>query len=156
MLEYASSVWNSISVEHETKLESIQRRATKMVIDLRTMSYEDRLETLGLTKLELRRKRGDLIQIYKIVNGMEEVNIGMGTGHNLRRGGGDFPRMHGHQIEVEKPGCNPMRKNSLPNRTATTWNLLPSGVVMADTTKILKSRIDVHMKSLSWRQSIYV
>ena len=31
-LEYASSVWNSISVEHETKLESIQRRATKMVI----------------------------------------------------------------------------------------------------------------------------
>ena len=76
-LEYASSVWNSISVEHETKLESIQRRATKMVIDLRTMSYEDRLETLGLTKLELRRKRGDLIQIYKIVNGMEEVDIDM-------------------------------------------------------------------------------
>ena len=55
-----------------------------MVIDLRTMSYEDRLETLGLTKLELRRKRGDLIQIYKIVNGLEEVDIDMGTSHNLR------------------------------------------------------------------------
>ena len=74
------------------------------------MSYEDRLETLGLTKLELRRKRGDLVQIYKIINGMEEVDIDMGNGHNLRRGGGDFPRRHGHQIEVKKTGINPIRK----------------------------------------------
>ena len=87
---------------------------------------------------------------------MEEVDIDMVTGHDLRRGGEDFPRRHGHQIQVEKSGCKPMRKNSLPNRTTTTWNLLSSGEVMVDTTKVFKSRIDVHMKSLSWRRSIYV
>ena len=86
-LEYASSVWNSISMQHETKLEGIQRRATKMVVETRTMEYEDRLKALGLTTLELRRKRGDLIQTYKIINGFEEVGIDMGIGNNFRRGG---------------------------------------------------------------------
>ena len=154
-LEYASSVWNSISMQHEAKLESIQRRATKMVIELRTMGYEERLRTLGLTTLEARRKRADLIQTYKIINRVEEVDINMGTGNNLRRGGVNPGRRHGHQIEVEKWGYNPMRNNSLPNRTATTWNILPSEVVMADTTKVFKSRVDEHMRSQSWRRSIY-
>ena len=31
--------WNSISMQHETKLEDIQRRATKMVVKTRTMEW---------------------------------------------------------------------------------------------------------------------
>ena len=42
-----------------------------------------------------------------------------------------------------------MRNNSLPIRTATTWNMQPSEVAMADTTKVFKSKIDEHMISLS-------
>ena len=51
------------------KLEGIQKRATKMVIELRGLEYEDRLRELGITDLETRRKRGDLLQIYKIKKG---------------------------------------------------------------------------------------
>jgi len=36
---------------------------------------------LGLTTLEVRRKRGDLIQLYKIKNGVEEVDIDIGGGN---------------------------------------------------------------------------
>ncbi len=74
-LEFAASVWNNFSKENIKKIEGIQKRATKMVIELRTMGYEDRLKELGLTTLEVRRKRGDLIQINKIKNGVEGVDI---------------------------------------------------------------------------------
>lgn len=39
-------------------LEGIQKRAYWIVIELRSMKYEERLEVLGLTTLELRRKKG--------------------------------------------------------------------------------------------------
>ena len=51
------------------------------------MDYENRLKALCLTTLELRRKRSDLIQTYKIINRVEEVDIDMGKGNNFRRGG---------------------------------------------------------------------
>ena len=60
-------------------MECIQRKATKMVIEIRSLEYEERLRVLGLTTLEERRKRGDLIQIYKIINGIDEVAWGYGT-----------------------------------------------------------------------------
>lgn len=45
----------------------VQRRATKMVQSLKNKSYEQRLQELKLTTLEQLRKRGDLIEIYKIL-----------------------------------------------------------------------------------------
>ena len=154
-LEFATPVWNVLSKESIRKLEGVQRRATKMVIELRSMEYEERLEALGLTTLEERRKRGDLIQIYKIINKIEVVDIEMGIGNNHRTAGGGQTRRHGYQIEKELPGSYPMRNYSLPNRNSTTWNILPSEVVAADSANIFKSSIDKHMRSIAWRQSIY-
>ena len=40
-LEYASSVWNSISMQHDTKLEGIYKpTVTKMVVEIRTMKKD--------------------------------------------------------------------------------------------------------------------
>ena len=36
--------------------------------------YNDRLKELGLTTLETRHKRGDLIEAFKIINGFEDVD----------------------------------------------------------------------------------
>eukprot|EP00061_Rhincodon_typus_P016413 g44615.t1 len=38
------------------------------------LSYTDRVDRLGLFSLECRRLRGDLIEVYKIMRGMDEVN----------------------------------------------------------------------------------
>ncbi len=49
-LEFASAVWNSMSRKEINRLEGIQKRATKMVIELRGIVYEDRLKELGITR----------------------------------------------------------------------------------------------------------
>ncbi len=41
---------------------------------LRSFNYSDRLSILGLTTLEERRSRGDLISLYKVHHGLLEVN----------------------------------------------------------------------------------
>jgi ribonuclease P/MRP protein subunit RPP40 len=151
-LEFASSAWNVLSKESVNKMESIQGRATKMVFELRTLSEQDRLTALGLTTLEVRRKRGDLIQLFKIMNKMEEVDIDMGMGNNISGGVG---RRHGHQIQRERTGSYPMRNFSLPNRNATTWNILPQRVVNVESVNDFKTELDEHIKSIAWRRSIY-
>jgi len=61
-----------------------------MVIELRALSYEDKLKKLGLTTLEVRWKRCDLNQIYKIKNGIEEVDIDIEGGNQGVTKGGDM------------------------------------------------------------------
>lgn len=39
-----------------------------------TLSYRERLDRLGLFSLERRGLGADLIAVYKIINGMDEVN----------------------------------------------------------------------------------
>ena len=55
-------------------LEKIQRRATKLIPGLRDLTYEVRLKECGLTTLEMRRLRGDQIEVFKILNGYEHID----------------------------------------------------------------------------------
>ena len=56
-------------------LERVQRRAMKMIQNLRDISYEMSLRECGLTTLETRRLRGDRIEVSKILNGYKNINI---------------------------------------------------------------------------------
>ena len=71
------------------RVKSVQRRATKLVITLKNKSYEDRLIGLNLPSLAYRRKRGEMIMMYKIVNELVRVDFNdlftpILTSHNLR------------------------------------------------------------------------
>ena len=45
-----------------------------VVLELRGMTYEERLRALDPPTLEQRRERGELIQVYKLMNGMNVVD----------------------------------------------------------------------------------
>ena len=59
------------------KLERIQRRATKIIPELRDLSYESCLLECGLTTLGTRKLRGDPIEVLRIVNGFEYIDRNM-------------------------------------------------------------------------------
>ena len=72
-LEYAVQAWRPYLEGNIQILERVQRRATRIPISHKGLDYESRLRLWGLTTLEKRRERGDLIQMYKIVHGVEEI-----------------------------------------------------------------------------------
>ena len=73
-LEYAVQAWRPHLRKDIELLEGVQRRATRMVVDIKGMGYEERLKLLGLTTLETRRIRGDLIEVYRIMKGFDDID----------------------------------------------------------------------------------
>ena len=59
------------------KLERIQRRATKIIPELRNLIYESSLLQCGSKILETRRLIGNQIEVFKIVNCYEDVDRNM-------------------------------------------------------------------------------
>jgi hypothetical protein len=69
-IEYAEAVWSPFKVGDIVKIENVQRRATKQVPTLKNMEYNERLKTLKMPTLKYRRMRGDMIEVFKIINGI--------------------------------------------------------------------------------------
>ena len=88
------------------------------------LNYEERLGKLGLFSLERRRMRGVLIEVYKIMKGIDRVN-----------GGKLFPRSEvtitrGHGLKVRGAKYNSdIRGMFFTQRVVGAWNALPGRVV---------------------------
>jgi len=92
-LEFCIQAWSPFLARDKLVLENVHRRATKLVCGLKNKSYEERLIDLGLTTLETRRLRGDLIETYKILHWKSHIDHcqlfePVTNGHELR--GHDF------------------------------------------------------------------
>ena len=107
-LEYAAVVWSSHAKRDIRKLERIQRVATKMVPELRELTYENRLKEMGLPTLQNRRERGDLITLYRIVNGIEKLDK-----HNQVMMEEETRQMRGHSRKIKKSRCQKNIRNTV-------------------------------------------
>ena len=76
-LEYCIQAWIPYRKKDIDTLERIQRRATKMIPELKDLSYEERLKECGLTTLETRRLREDKTEVFKILKGYETIHKNM-------------------------------------------------------------------------------
>ena len=137
VLEYASPVWAPSNKKDAKKIETVQARATKLLPALRNLTYPDRLRRLGLPSLEYRRMRADMIQIWKIVHGIDQLSpnrvlppflSSASRGHNLR-------------LEKQRP-LTAKYSNVLRFRAINAWNSLPQEVVSAPTLNCFKSLLN--------------
>src|SRR5688572_1918721 len=72
-MNYCIQIWRPHLQKYTSLLEKVQRRATRMVDAVRSYSYENRLQYLRLTMLETRRLGEDLIEVFTVFKGFDDV-----------------------------------------------------------------------------------
>lgn len=137
-LEYAAPVWYPRLKKHTTKLEAVQRRATKQVPSIRDLPYEERLRKLKLPSIAFRHFRGDLIETYKIIT--KKYDLKSETFFETRN---NDNRTRGHHLKIIKPHArSSQRKNFFSIRVINCWNSLPEQVINAPSLNSFKNRLD--------------
>ena len=148
-LETAVQAWSPWLVQDIEKIEAVQRRAINKCYGLYG-TYTEKLKAVGLTTLSDRRSRGDMLQTFKIMQGIDDVDY-----HSW------FTKVsHRHQktrqaVNVLEEGrivenLNVMkskarldvRKNFYSCRVVDSWNSLPLDIQCAGNVQDFKEKFD--------------
>ena len=112
------------------RIESVQRRFTRMIEEVGLHSYSERLRIHQLTTLTERRSRGDLIEVYKANKGLSQL-----------AGVLNFSRS-GSNLICKSAKITRIRRNFINERVMLSWNKLPSDVKNSQSLNIFKSNLE--------------
>ena len=133
-LEYCVSAWSPYYVKDRSLLERVQHRFTRMVPGLRNLSYENRLEHLGLWTLEERRNRADLLEVFKMYKGLSTIPFerlfALSTATNTRGHSAEIAKHHGHLD---------LRRYFFSEHTVDRWNNLSQQDISCSTVNCFKN-----------------
>ena len=141
-LEYCVQFWSPYYRKDIDKLERIQRRVTKMIPRLRNKPYEERLKELNLFNLTKRRLRGDLIQVFKMFKGHDNLDINK----YFTLDQSNFTRNNGYKL-IGQPFVSFESKHFFFNRVVNVWNQLPREIVNCSTILTFKNRLDIYFNT---------
>jgi ribonuclease P/MRP protein subunit RPP40 len=96
-----------------------------------------RLAATGLTSLEDRRTRGDLIEVFKMIKGISKLDYRA----FFRLDANSRTRGHTYKLVKERSRLD-IRKNYFSQRIVSEWNKLPTSVVAAESVNSFKNRYD--------------
>ena len=136
-LEYGNAIWGPFYQADIKAVEAVQHRVTKLIPQLKDKPYEERLRSLELPSLVYRRRRGDMITMYKLMNGFVRIDhSNLFTPPKTL-----YTRGHNHRVFKTHATKN-ARKNSFSQRIVNDWNHLPKHVINAPTLNAFKARLD--------------
>ena len=136
-LEYCQQACSPYLMKGQTKLEQVQRRATKLVKSLEELPYEQRLKELNLYSLQDRRTRGDLILMYRIMT--KDIGI---TSTDIFKLKTSVTRGHSLAVQYRKINTLDIRQNFFTERVIKPWNNLPQEIVSSPNIKMFKKSYD--------------
>ncbi len=137
-LETSVAVWSPHTVELINAIDSVQRRATRMVPGFKELPYEERNRRLDLPSMRYRRLRMDCIEAYKILNHQYDTDC---TPTLLLKENQTRNRGNGKSLIIKRARTE-LRRNSFTHRIAPLWNSLPETVVSSPTVDTFKARMD--------------
>ena len=134
-MDYCVQVWRPHLQKDIALLESIQRRYTKRIVSCKNLPYDDRLKHLGLMTVNDRMMRADLIEIYKIMHAIDDLdfNCYFDLNRSVTRGN-DFKLF-------KKRKNKSIGLFSFSARAIDCWNKLPNFVVQAESLNVFKRRL---------------
>jgi len=137
-MEFCIQAWSPRFVKDIDVLERVQKAATNLVRMLRKYSYATRLQMIGITSLEERRLRGDIIEVYKLLTGKEQID------YRQFFNSADTPYgLRGHEKKLAKDRSRlDSRKFFFSQRVVNGWNSLPAKVVNSESVNSFKNAYD--------------
>ena len=137
IIEYSNVIWAPHLRKHINMMEAVQRRAIRMVPNLKNLNYHERLKKLNLYSLAYRTRRGDLIQVFKLMHSIDNVDYSCLFEINNTT-------TRGHKLKLKKKQfCKTnCRKYSFSQRVINDWNSLPQSVVQISNLNTFKTEID--------------
>ena len=145
-LEYGNVIWGPHFIGDQKLIEKVQKRATKLIQSIRHLPYDQRLQILKLPSLTYRRRRGDMLETFKIVTDKVDVDKNKFFKFN------NAINTRGHQYKLFKPASKKLvRSQSFSIRVVNDWNSLPHEVVSAQTVNDFKKKLDDFWKDQHYK-----
>ena len=135
-LEYAVQFWSPSLRKDIERLEAVQARATKLIPSIRHLGYVRRLERLNLYSLEKRRLRGQLIETFKMLKGMNNIDY-----RHLFTFSNNRTRSNGWKLELKRFNTSQCG-NFFTYKIAPIWNRLPTEAVNSASVEQFKIELD--------------
>ena len=135
-LEYAVQFWSPSLRKDIERLEAVQARATKLMPSIRHLGYARRLERLNLYSLEKRRLRGQLIETFKMLKGMNDIDY-----RHLFTFSNNQTRSNGWKLELKRFNTSQCG-NFFTYKIAPIWNRLPTEAVNSASVEQFKIELD--------------
>ena len=143
-MEYAATVWDPPSKTSINKLERVQRRAARFVLNYYShySSVNQMLKTLNWPTLQVRRTVSKITLMYKIVNNLVAVP------HSYLPPFLTTPSRTSHLLSFQRPYTRTTYySQSFFPSTIVLWNRLPCHIVSSPTIDSFARNISSHLLS---------
>ena len=153
-MEHAVSLWNPWLKKDIDCLEKVQKRAVRMIQGL-SGDYFNKLNQLDLTTLEDRRARGDMIQTFKIIRGIENVDYKTWFKFGSEVSTRDTRSVSEAKLSIPFARLE-VRKHFFSVRMPKNWNEIPNALRESVTTDLFKISYDNYVQEAKEGPKFYV